>query len=237
MRPLGYVLYQGPSVLDGAPIVAIATGIGRKSKNRKTGDMVQTWIIRADMHPCEALEAGADSSVCGGCPHRQSIGGDCYVEVGKAPGAVYKAWKAGRYVPVPVQPFAGRLVRLGAYGDPAAVPAWVWASALIGAKGWTGYTHQARHPNFDHALLRWCMVSVDSEKQALSYQGKGMRTFRVKREGERVLPGEVVCPSTHGATCADCRMCKGQWADLPNVVIDAHGQRAERQANIIVRAA
>ena len=44
----GVVLYEGPSVLDGAPIAVIAT---LKSANVKTGDMIQTWIIRSDMHP------------------------------------------------------------------------------------------------------------------------------------------------------------------------------------------
>ena len=36
--PSGFVMYDGPSAIDGAPIVVIAT---LKSSNRKTGDMVQ----------------------------------------------------------------------------------------------------------------------------------------------------------------------------------------------------
>jgi hypothetical protein len=51
MSKLPIVLYRGPSLLDGSPIVAIAT-IG--STNVKTGPMVQTWILRADMNPLEA---------------------------------------------------------------------------------------------------------------------------------------------------------------------------------------
>lgn len=47
----GFVLYEGPSVLDGAPIVAIAT---MSTKNAKTGAMVQTWILRANMAPLAA---------------------------------------------------------------------------------------------------------------------------------------------------------------------------------------
>ena len=38
----GYVLHEGPSPFDGQPIVSIAT---LHSSNRKTGDMVQTWIL------------------------------------------------------------------------------------------------------------------------------------------------------------------------------------------------
>jgi hypothetical protein len=41
--PGGLVLWEGPSRLDGSPIVAIATF---RTDNRKTGPMIQTWIIR-----------------------------------------------------------------------------------------------------------------------------------------------------------------------------------------------
>jgi hypothetical protein len=39
MKKQSFILYEGPSVLDGAPIMCIAT-FG--TKNRKTGAMVQT---------------------------------------------------------------------------------------------------------------------------------------------------------------------------------------------------
>ena len=45
------IIYQGPSLIDGSPIVAIAIA---QSGNVKTGNMVQTYIIRADMSPMEA---------------------------------------------------------------------------------------------------------------------------------------------------------------------------------------
>ena len=45
-KPTGYVIYDGPSLADGAPIIVIAT---IKSGNSKTGDMLQTWIIRKDI--------------------------------------------------------------------------------------------------------------------------------------------------------------------------------------------
>jgi hypothetical protein len=47
--------------------------------------------------------------------------------------------------------FAGRLVRLGSYGDPAAVPVWVWQAVMKQADGGTGYTHQWK----DAAPLSW----------------------------------------------------------------------------------
>ena len=80
------IIYRGPSLLDGAPIVAIAT-VG--SRNAKTGDMVQTWIMRDDVKPLAAAQSGADASVCGDCKHRPISGGACYVNLGQGPRAVF----------------------------------------------------------------------------------------------------------------------------------------------------
>jgi len=66
----GLELWRGASRLDGAPIVAIATGLAAPSSNPKTGPMVQTWILRADVAPHEAQRDGRDASVCGDCPLR-----------------------------------------------------------------------------------------------------------------------------------------------------------------------
>jgi hypothetical protein len=54
----GIVIYRGPSILDGSPIVVIATGLGSGSSNRKTGALVQTWILRDDVSPIERSRAG-----------------------------------------------------------------------------------------------------------------------------------------------------------------------------------
>ena len=61
----GVVLYEGPSRIDGAPVVAIACRIADASSNAKTGAMVQTFIMRQDIAPHEALKTGDDASVCG----------------------------------------------------------------------------------------------------------------------------------------------------------------------------
>jgi hypothetical protein len=85
-KPSGVILYQGPSLLDGAPIVVIATGLD-SSSNGKTGDMVQTHIIRADLSPLAAIQEGKDSSICGDCFHRGDGTGKhrtCYVTVYQA---------------------------------------------------------------------------------------------------------------------------------------------------------
>ena len=87
----GLVIYRGPSILDGSPIVVIATGLGSGSSNRKTGALVQTWILREDVSPIKAIQNGSDVSICGACPHRgriedgRNVGRSCYVNVGQAP--------------------------------------------------------------------------------------------------------------------------------------------------------
>jgi hypothetical protein len=96
----GLVLYHGPSLLDRGPIVAVLTGLWRPSANRKTGAMLQTWILRADESPTDAHRSGADASICGPCPLRGSSGGAnrrCYVNLGRAPLAVHRTVHSGLY--------------------------------------------------------------------------------------------------------------------------------------------
>ena len=59
--PTGFAFYDGPSLIDGAPIIGIAV---LRSENAKTGDMVQTYILRADMSPLDAISSGDDVSIC-----------------------------------------------------------------------------------------------------------------------------------------------------------------------------
>ncbi len=225
-KATGFIIYEGPSVLDGEPIVVIAT---MHSGNVKTGDMVQTWIMRSDVEPHTASKLMLDGSVCGGCPHRQSLGGACYVTLHQGPLSVFRAYKRGKYShDWNPSTFAGRMVRLGAYGDPAAVPADIWESVLDRAQGWTGYTHQLAHRNFNSKLLKWCMVSADTPKQASGSHRFGRRTFRVKTEGAPLLPGEIECPSAKGVSCADCGLCNGAHNEGPSIAIDVHGARASK---------
>ena len=90
----GIELYNGPSMLDGSPIIAVLI---LKSMNSKTGDMMQLHIIRADMAPLMASKKKLDHAICGNCSHKHSDGGACYVNIGQGPTVVYKTWKAGKY--------------------------------------------------------------------------------------------------------------------------------------------
>jgi len=60
----GVVLYRGPSAINGAPIVVVATAWGGSAYS-KTGNMFQTYVIADGIHPVEAAQTGADAAVCG----------------------------------------------------------------------------------------------------------------------------------------------------------------------------
>lgn len=229
-RQKGYILYEGASALDGAPIVAIAT---MSTSNVKTGDMVQTWIMRADIAPHLALKTGDDASVCGDCVHRPANQGSCYVTVFQAPLQVWKAYKAGRYSADMTEfeaRLAGRKLRIGAYGDGAAAPAELWERLVSIASGHTGYTHQAERAGFDPRLLKYLMVSADTERQAKRLALTGVRYFRTKRHDDAILSGEVECLSDSvGKSCADCLLCDGSGRGKgKNVFITIHGSKAAR---------
>ena len=228
----GFVFYDGPSSIDGAPIVGIAT---LESRNGKTGDMVQTFIVRADEHPIEALRTGADRSICGDCELRGSPDEPrlCYVDVGKSVAQVWAAWTRGAYPLVsPAEARArvtGRKVRMGAYGDPYAIrrSAWAWVDA---ADGWTGYSHQWRRANAQW-LRAYAMASVDSLAELEMAQSLGWRTFRVRRPSEPLAPREAPCPASKESgsrkQCIDCLACDG--ADRPgraSMAIIVHGLMA-----------
>lgn len=213
----GMIVYEGASALDGAPIVVIVTGTSRRSANPKTGDMLQTWILRSDVAPNVAAKDGRDSSICGLCPHRfdpETGKRSCYVKVWQAPLAVWKAYKRGRYAHADQLETiaAGRMLRIGSYGDPAAAPISMWHAMTRRALGWTGYSHQWRTLGADWAAL--VMASADSVADMTQAHSRGWRTFRVTAEPmQHVRKVETVCPASkeRGAvtTCADCRACMG----------------------------
>ena len=220
--PTGYVIWRGPSALDGAPIVVIAT---LQSRNRKTGRMVQTWIMREDIEPHTAQKTGEDVSVCGGCPQRPSLGGACYVATAQAPLSVWRTYHAGKYPYLSdaddISELAGTIgarVRAGSYGDPAAVPLHVWER--FGVR--TGYTHQWRSFPGLRGLI---MASVDSVGEASEASEAGWRYFRVRPAGASLIPGEIDCPSERGVKCIDCGLCSGARLGAKNISIEEHGFR------------
>lgn len=222
----GYILWRGASMLDGAPIFVIATGFDIASKNAKTGDMIQTWILREDVSPGDAMRYGQDRSICGDCKHR---GRTCYVMVHWGVTQVWKAAKRGKYPELDRRQLtkAGRdhAIRIGTYGDPAAVPTWVWHRFVERAQHHTGYTHQWRAAP---GLRDICMASVDTPAEREEAKALGWRTFRVRTSHEPVLDREVVCPASAEAgrktTCEECRACGGLSSKArADIVIKVHG--------------
>jgi hypothetical protein len=214
------IIYNGPSLLDGKPIVVIAT---YSNRNSKTGRVVQTYILRADINPLEASKTGEDFSICGGCVMRGTPTDDparkiaqgrrCYVNLGQGVLIVWRAYHQGVY-PDAQDPASrasigrGRVVRVGTYGDPAAVPDHVWTDLLSEADTWTAYTHQKPwRPDI-------AMQSADSHTEARMHWAAGRRTFRVVADlGQIDKAHETLCPASKEAgrrvQCAACRLCKG----------------------------
>jgi hypothetical protein len=210
------IIYNGPSLLDGQPIVVIAT---YSNRNTKTGHVVQTYILRSDMNPLEASKTGADFSICGNCPMRGEAttdpqrkiakGRKCYVNLGQGVLIVFKSFLRGVYKEGdPAEMGRGRFVRVGTYGDPAAVPQRVWELLLSDADGFTAYTHQKPwRPEI-------AMQSADSHAEAVMHWKENRRTFRVIADlGELDKANETLCPASKEAgrrvQCAECRLCAG----------------------------
>lgn len=217
-RPPGFIFYDGPSRIDGAPIVGIAT---LKTKNKKTGPMVQTWILRKNINPVRAINTGSDYSICGNCPLRGIIertdyigrnrGRLCYVKVPNAPNAIWGSFKRGNYPTYNRKLhkglLIGRTLRLGAYGDPTAIPLPVWHPLLQLATGHSGYSHQWQDLRFRH-WARYIMASTHTVQESATAHLLGWRTFRTRITGQELEPGEINCPaSTEGGNSTDCDSC------------------------------
>ena len=210
------IIYNGPSLLDGKPIVVIAT---YSNRNTKTGKVVQTYILRSDINPLEASKTGEDFSICGSCPMRGEVttdpkrkiakGRKCYVNLGQGVLIVFKSYKRGVYQEGDPRTMGrGRFVRVGTYGDPAAVPSHVWDELLAECETWTAYTHQKPwRPDI-------AMQSADSYSEAKAHWAEGRRTFRVIVDlGDIDKSKETLCPASKEAgrrvQCTACKLCKG----------------------------
>ena len=253
-RPLGVIFYQGTSLLDGKPIVGIATF---KTSNEKTGNLIQTWILRSDVHPVEAINTGDDFAICGDCPMRGILmkaaeskykserkiqgqnetvnrGRACYVAVANAPRGIYVAYQNGRY---PVYDatehsrwFKRRGLRMGSYGDPVAIPLSSWGELwAVCGKQRPGYTHQWR--TCDQEWSKYIMASTHSVAELDCARSAGWRSFRTRLDTDELADNEIVCPASeegdYQETCESCGACNGGSVDKASVAIIGHGARAK----------
>lgn len=215
-------VYRGPSALTGAPVVVLA--IPRSpAKLDVDGATVQIAILpdvelgpvgsEAPLRPWQR----AIGRVCpSSCVHVTADAGapTCYAWGGHVVIAHASSWRAwerdGSPVLAPNQIaswVAGRRVRLGSLGDPAALPAWLVAALLECSAGWTGYTHAWRSRPDLAAVL---MASVDSVPEARDAWRQGWRTYRAESGSEGRTAGEIVCPAyTRDRACSECMLCDG----------------------------
>jgi hypothetical protein len=142
----------------------------------------------------------------------------CYVNLGQGVLIVFKAFERGVY-PMADSPDArrslgaGRFIRIGTYGDGAAVPDYVWDELLSDADNHTGYSI--------------AMQSADSYEEALTHWEAGRRTFRVVSDILKVDPTrEVLCPASKEAgrrvQCTACKLCSGNTTKAKSIAIVEH---------------
>lgn len=226
------IVYEGKSRFDNKPIVCIAT---KKSKNSKTGDMIQTWIMRSDIGPIQASQTGEDKSVCGSCIHRGASDGkhakgrSCYVNLPfGGPNSIYRAYKDGKYPKLDWSFFEGNFVRFGSYGEIVNVPFSIVSKIAKKSSGWTGYSHAFKQ-KWAQPYKKFLMASVDKKEDIALAKTLGWRYFRVRGLNDEPIQGEMQCPASkeqnHRLTCVQCRACNGA-KDNPNrvsVTILAHG--------------
>jgi len=246
----GLVVYDGPSMLNGARVLGILTGIppGPPSLNSAVGFSSQLWTVDPEEHPVEKPKGGFDA-VCGDCPAKKW----CYVGP-RASASVFRCYHAGGYGVWDGEsnPFLGGAwqsgaartkpgalfpVRFGADGDPAALPVEVLErpAHLAGRRNWLGYTHQWRSiaPELAPRYAALLMASCDSPRDLADALATGglWRPFYVMVPGEQLPEGAFWCPKDDkqpgGARlqCVKCRACWGsdgtEGKAYPAVV--AHG--------------
>lgn len=234
IRTIGFTLYENVA----ADIVVIAT---LKTTNRKTGGMIQVWILNRSLSPIDALRTGENEKICFDCPHKghNFQKRTCYVNMRYVQG-IWKAWTRGRYAFLAQDMYSllsGRKIRFGAYGEPICIPLDILAALAAASKGWTGYTHQWRKADLQ-GYRNYLMASCDSAADAQLAVSKGWRYFRVQEKNGAYLPpvlaGEIVCPASdemgHKTQCIKCGLCNGtRYQNDPrkNITIYVHGSGAK----------
>lgn len=234
MNTNGAIFYRGPSQLDGKPIVGILTGLNRPSANKKTGPMVQAFILREDTNPFGALYTGEDRSICGDCSKRvHTVEGkmtrECYVNVAKSVLNVWRAYTRGVYGEWVPGSLCGKELRMGAYGDPCAIPLSAWLPLISEAKCHTGYTHQFRDPRFQE-FRNYVMASADLAMDVRVAEKLGWRAFYVvPTEGDPTgtVEGAMRCPASREAgsktDCYNCHACNGkEGKNKRHIIINQH---------------
>lgn len=242
---LGFVMYEGPSLIGQGDVAAVAT---LNSVNRKTGNMVQVWILPRHQGTLEAVRAGDNSAACGSCPlmgvpYQEEVtrsDGEvytviklrnrvCYVNLGRLDSTVVKAYEKGRYATynrrIHERWLRGRDIRLGAYGDPAAIPDHLIIYLATVGSGYTGYSHQLFALEEERAslLAKYLMASCHTPAQHAEAVRRGWRPFTIVSKNQPQPMDAIECPFyTHGIQCEDCQLCQGLQKEAKPIFVRAH---------------
>ena len=223
------VLYKGISLLDDeTPIMLVMSGFTKDSANTKTGPLVQLYILPIHESPKDTYYSGS-KSVCGNCKYNDNNG--CYVRWSNL-GSVWKSAKNQSVIPMTLSRefLEGLRVRVGAAGDPAAIPSSVWSQLLSSCENYTGYTHQWSTPIFQD-LSKFFVASVDNARENEKARALGWSTFFVtdnekeaKEQGVRCL-ASTDKKDSHGLpmTCSTCMLCNGKSTKQKTITEVLHG--------------
>ena len=197
--PTILVAWRGPSQNDGNTIRVVLYCLRGGSKSRKTGPMAQVLICPDDVPPHVSVKTGTDFSVCGNCPLRPASGGGCYCNLG----AYFpRVWETSNDLSDDLNAAcealhrSGLRVRIGSWGDPAAVPFDVIAALTASARGPNGKAchtaYTAAWETCDPRLREIAMASVLSETEMTKAERAGWATLRIRTPDMPVLQGEVI---------------------------------------------
>ncbi len=228
---MSYCVYDGPSQITGERIIALLSGIENRSANRKTGDIVQLWVLKADKTPINVLKEKEDGAICGDCPLR---GRACYVNIAQAPQALWRQWstqaKSVKHALPSREKTRTKTLRLTAYGDPAALPLSFLKTLISQFRNVLGYTHLWRT---NPGLQPFVMASVETVEQAKEAQDLGWRTFRIRGAAtDPRLSNEALCPyEATGLQCTYCNACNGTNGPFKaHIVTTVHGVAFKQRA-------
>ena len=190
----------------------VITGFKSKSTNRKTGGMIQTYLLDKKTLTSEPKVFGAK---CSDCP----MVSKCYVNHDKmsvrrtvkkllnGEKTSYSFSTLEEVLPL----LKGERVRLGTYGDPSALPLQDMKKICETSDGWTGYTHFFKEIDSDYS--KYLMASVESLSSELLAHALGYLTFRVLLKEDETLEvskQSIQCLNiTINRQCTDCLLCSG----------------------------
>lgn len=210
------------------------------SKNSKTGDGVQIFILPMSWITNGKEEMSDDTASCMDCIHSKLKNGSCYVRKGFAEyglkskvNSLHKQYLSGdlilrsldELIGIEGSKLKGKFVRFGAYGEPVLLGPQVTEEISNLALNFTGYTHQWHIPQYEWSK-KYFMASVESDSLMEKANSKGFRTFRVRTKLNGLHASEIICPASKEAgrrvTCNNCVLCKGASSKAKNIVIIKH---------------